>query len=656
MLASEEHELLKAVLQGSSDAIFVKDLEGRYILINEIGAGVLGLTVEAVVGKTDLDLFPQVIAERIRQDDRKVIDTGSSLTVEESVRVCGEERHFFVRKSPYRDRSGGIAGTIGIAHDITDRKRIEAERQVSEDRFRNLFEQSPMPVQVLSPDGRTLQVNSSWARFWGVPQGVVDDQIASHNVFQDKHLEELGLYPYFRKGFEGETALFPPVLYNPAEIGKPGRSRWTQTQIYPIKFERGVVREAVLIFNDITERREAERTLDLLSETSLRLSSSLDSLEILNRAAEISVKHFGGTCLVFAEGSDGKAVSLLEAGVTESNPPASDELKLALAEAFLAAPSDYGPIMPEWGQEPEPSRAATIELLGRHGFTSYLRVPVHGRQGVDFVITLLSRGRFYTDADFFRVKEFADRVSLGVQNAKLYEDARRAIGLRDEFLAIASHELRTPLTSLSILIESVLRLIRRNALATAPMDRLSTMFQSSSQQLKSLGRLLNELLDVSKSGVNTIFRKSVVEVDLGRTVREVVARFQAQLLASDCEVEILEERAVVGSWDKLRIDQVVVNLLTNAMKYGKNKPIRIAVGIESERAVLKVTDLGIGIAREDVERIFGRFERAVSHQNFGGLGLGLFIVREIVRAHDGSVQVESEPDRGATFTVKLPLR
>ncbi|MEO5970925.1 MAG: HAMP domain-containing sensor histidine kinase [Bdellovibrionia bacterium] len=229
----------------------------------------------------------------------------------------------------------------------------------------------------------------------------------------------------------------------------------------------------------------------------------------------------------------------------------------------------------------------------------------------------------------------------------------KALRLREDFLAIAAHELRTPLTPLKIQIS----LLRKFIQSPKPeqLKRLSGMILSAEQQLDRLQRLVEDLLDVSKieEGSLTLKRE---ELDLEKLVREVVEQLRYLLRQANCELSLKEENPVRGSWDRLRIEQVVTNLLLNAIKYGAGKVIEVVISKRDDRARLTIRDYGIGIAREDQQKVFEKFERAVPVTAYGGLGLGLFIAQQIVKSHGGTIQLESEPERGALFIVELPLQ
>jgi PAS domain S-box-containing protein len=236
------------------------------------------------------------------------------------------------------------------------------------------------------------------------------------------------------------------------------------------------------------------------------------------------------------------------------------------------------------------------------------------------------------------------------------EDLQRAIVQRDDFLSVASHELRTPLTSLKLEVANLGRLAERNQ-GVVPADRLGEKLRKIEGQADRLHRLINELLDVSRISSGRL-EMEIEDVDLTQLAFEVGARFQDEAVRAGCELTIDAARAVSGRWDRSRLEQVITNMVTNALKYGQGKPIRVTVegGEEGDGATarLSVNDQGVGIAAEDQARIFDRFERASSSRSFGGIGLGLWIVKQIVHALDGEVRVESALGEGATFIVELP--
>ena len=231
-------------------------------------------------------------------------------------------------------------------------------------------------------------------------------------------------------------------------------------------------------------------------------------------------------------------------------------------------------------------------------------------------------------------------------------ERNRAVDARDEFLSIASHELRTPLTALSLHVQNLLHRLQRSEAGPSREETLQSM-ETANRLLFRMAKLIGELLEVSRVATGT-FQLQREEVDLASSVRESLARFEGQLATAGCRVEMQSEGKLTGRWDPLRLDQVIDNLISNAVKYGAGKPVEVQLSENGERVVLEVRDHGIGINPADQRRVFERFERAVSRRRFGGFGLGLWITRKVIEAHGGTIQLMSEPGLGSTFRVELP--
>lgn len=231
---------------------------------------------------------------------------------------------------------------------------------------------------------------------------------------------------------------------------------------------------------------------------------------------------------------------------------------------------------------------------------------------------------------------------------------RDAVHARDAFLSIASHELKTPLTSLSLQVESAAQILQGLALDTGSASRLEAKLKGVSRQVTRLTTLINGLLDVARITSDRM-QLSLDRFDLREAIDSVLTGAEDIIARSRSILRVDTPAPAVGSWDRLRIESVIFNLVSNATKFGASKPIRIALETHPTEAVLVVADQGIGIEPSEQERIFRRFERAVPEKHFGGLGLGLWVAREIVEAHGGSISVTSEPGVGSTFTVRLPI-
>ena len=236
----------------------------------------------------------------------------------------------------------------------------------------------------------------------------------------------------------------------------------------------------------------------------------------------------------------------------------------------------------------------------------------------------------------------------------LMRDAGTPVAARDEFLSIASHELRTPLTALRLALENMRRVSSRDALEKLSPEYVERVLVTAERQGHRLESLVAALLDVSRIQMGKL-ELDVEEVDLASIVFDAAASLEDEARQTGSTIAVRGE-PVRGYWDRLRISQVATNLLSNAVKYGAGRPVEVEFGPVGEGARLTVRDHGIGIEPDDQPQIFERFERAVSSRNYGGLGLGLYIVKRIVEAHAGTVAVDSKPGEGSEFAVHLPLR
>jgi two-component system cell cycle sensor histidine kinase PleC len=241
---------------------------------------------------------------------------------------------------------------------------------------------------------------------------------------------------------------------------------------------------------------------------------------------------------------------------------------------------------------------------------------------------------------------------VAIERDALIESLKEMIQQRDEsisVLAIGSHELKSPLTVLHLEVEELLNIIHESTLP----PYAEALVLKALKQMDRLGRLLADLLDVSRF---TTGRPSLQfeDCDLAEIVRDTVARQRVEYDHRGCALAVDGVGPVVGRWDRMRIDQVLTNLLINALKYGRGRPVTVLVDADELHGRIQVQDLGMGIAIDQQESIFQRFGRAVAERNYEGVGLGLWITRQIIEALGGTIQVWSEPEKGSTFTVVLP--
>ena len=408
----------------------------------------------------------------------------------------------------------------------------------------------------------------------------------------------------------------------------------------------------------------AESRAAFLAEASAVLASSLDYRTTLASVARLIVPRIADGCAVDMLDGEGRLRRL-----TTSH---SDPSRIASAEEVarryppdLRAPHGAGHVVATG--EPEILGDVTDEVLRATArddehyrlirdlrLVSLMCVPLPARDRIMGAITLASSesGRRFGPEDLAFAQDLAARASVAIENARLYREAREAVRARDEFLSIASHELKTPLTTLQLQIQGLAR--RLKSVSGDPVFQgLAARVGTSERQVERLTGLINNLLDISRITAGRL-ELDLEPVDLAAVARETAARFRDDLARAGSVLELHADGECPGEWDRLRLEQVVVNLLSNAAKYGAGRPIAIFVDGSETTARFSIRDHGIGIPAEHQGRIFERFERAVSDRHYGGLGLGLWIVRQIVDAFGGTIEVESKPGEGSTFTVLLP--
>jgi PAS domain S-box-containing protein len=537
-----------------------------------------------------------------------------------------------------------------------ERERNEARLKERDALYEASFDAAPVGIAHMAADGRWLRVNPRFSQITGYPR-----EEALGMRFQDvTHPDDLGEeVAGLRRLVAGEIETY---RHEQRYIHRDGHVVWVDLTVSLIYDGEGRPKHFITVLEDITERHRDDDRQRLVANASQLFLRSLDCVPAIRDVATLAASTMCDWCLIgTAIPGDGDVPTY---GVTIAHQnPALAGVAGQLGDHLLGSAhfcdllaNDHKQVaadLSHWAADAWSLDQPAQELLQQLGCGSVMIVPLSVRDHVLGQVVLVSTApsRRFGAKDWATARDLAQRIALGVENSRLYERAQEAIRARDEFLSIASHELRTPLTPLQIHFQRLLRQPSDDLVALP--ERLHRTLERCDRQVRRLEALIDNLLDVSRISSGPL-RLQLDQVDLADIVRDVAGRFAEELSAGGCALHIEGDDEVLGRWDRLRLEQVVTNILGNAIKYGNGHPIEIAVNETPEGARLRIRDYGIGIEGQDLSRIFRRFHRAVPSRSYGGLGLGLYITRQIVDAHHGRIEVESTVGQGSEFVVRLP--
>lgn len=460
-------------------------------------------------------------------------------------------------------------------------------------KYQNLADSIPQIVFRVLPDGNASYFNKVWFEYTGLsPEDSMNDRW--RDAIHPEDLLELvnRLSSETSEGLEFEVRI----------RNRDQQMRWHLVRLEPENYSDTQLMKTWLgTATDIEERKNEELRQRFLAEAGELLVSSLDFLTNMEAVAQLAVPIL----------ADGLTIDIVEPVKEFSTGDTSGQHSITV---------------------PLFAHGSTIGILHLHYHSLQRRSDPR----------LEAMGA-----------ELGHRISMAHENARHFLAAKEAIEIRNDFLSIASHELNTPITSLKLQLQMVLKGLELARDGKLPMERFQTSVRSSVRQVDRLIQLIQVLLDVSRiqSGKFTFLFRDVAVDDL---IRDVVERHQEMLTSSECHVEIGDLPSVKATWDKTRIEQVITNLMMNAIKYAPGK-IELKAEVHGGEVRIEMRDHGPGIEADKLSTIFNRFERAATSDKVGGLGLGLFIVKEIVEGHQGRIDVSTELGKGSSFVVTLPL-
>lgn len=495
---------------------------------------------------------------------------------------------------------------IQRARDVEARRKAEARLRASEQRFSAMFQGSPFAICLVEEaTSAIVDANPAFARLVGRSReelfGVTAAELGAQHEPNavDRVRQELARGGAVH-GLESRL------------VSRSGEPRIVSSNIDRITLEGAPY--LLVTIEDVTERRRAEQAL---RESELQFQTLADSIPQLawSGSADGAIRWFNRRWFEYT--------------------------------AATAADVDEGF---GWVKRLDPTEAPGV--LAR--FTKAIESGepwedvIALRRGDGQLRRHLSRARPVRDANGRIVKWFGTHTDVEDQK-RFEEQLASALRSRDDFLAVAGHELKTPLAALLLHVQS----LQRARKSGATPENLGSRLDKAEGAALRLEKLVHQLLDVTRITGGRL-ELEAAPFDLASLVDEVVERFAGEAERNGCVLKVTRHAPASGMADRARVDQILSNLLSNAIKYGAGKPIDVELRSDEGYSVVTVTDRGIGIAREQQQRIFERFERAVGGRELGGFGLGLWISRQFAEASGGRIEVESDAGRGSKFSLRLP--
>ncbi|WP_224364905.1 sensor histidine kinase [Hyalangium versicolor] len=614
-LANERLRLMVASLKDYSFTTL--DTRGFIQNWNAGGELITGYGEREVVGKHVSMFYPPEEVQAGKVERVLSLAESEGRVEEEGWRSRRDGSRIWVNvvTSAVRDRLGRLVGFSRIGRDLSSRHEMEERVRESEELFRLLVERvEDYAIFMVDIDGRVLSWNDGAQRIKGYSvREILGQRI---DVFYPQELRLQG---------RPEALLREAAERGRAEdegwrVRKDGSRFWADVVITAIRERNGQLRGFTQVTRDLSERREAEERIRQSEERYRALVEGVKDYAIfmLDPAGHVLTWNEGAERIKGYRRQEiiGRHFSLFYS---------EEEVRAGKCELML-------------------ERA---KLEGRAEDEGWRLRKDGTRFWANVIITALrdSAGQLI---GFTKVtRDMTERRRQEEQRLRLLQ-AQDSIRIRDEFLTVASHELKTPLTALQLQLQSL-------------RDRIEEMDKKMAQKLdrasrsgERLARLVETLLDVSLI-VTGRLELNPRDFNLAEAVIEVVESMRVFGKEAGCELRVKVSRAVHGAWDRLRVEQVLSNLLANAFKYAAGTPVEVMLSQYGEEAVIEVKDGGPGIPEGDLSRIFERFERAASVRHYGGMGLGLYVVREIVEAHGGRISARNDPAGGARFTACLPL-
>lgn len=714
MIKNHEYSdiLYRMIVENAEEGIWLIDENSQTTFVNEKMASILGYTSEEMLGK---DMFYFMTEEHIKtaQDNMARRKTG----VKEHHDFIfqskqGNKVWTTIAASPILDKNGKFIGALGMVNNISARRRseklLEAQRKIFELLVKGATLESALAelttaIEYLMDDVlvSVLLLDEEGLRLWkGAAPSLPDAySVAINGALIGPKEGSCGTSAYSKKLVIVSDIQVDPLWENYKNLAAIHnlRSCWSSPifssdhivlgtfAVYsksiriPNEFELQLIQDATAASALCIQHTRALQNLKIsrddatfLSEARKTLVATLDYEQVLKKIPQMIVSHFADWCFICQIDKHGKLHSIAEDALASKsqlikqlqnyspNMDATEGLPRAIREKKSILYTEVNeqqlkfkePNWPIIGTK-DPKILTIFEQLG---LKSYMAIPmvIRGKVVGGFLVASSRLEKRYNQYDLDLATELAHSCGMAIDNAELYRDSQQAITTREVFISVASHEFRTPLTILRGKLDLLNIVLDKNQIETQLKEKLKGTLEGLTTQTDRISKLVETLLDISKIGTGTLFLNQK-KLNLSALVTDLLDRMKTEFASKQNSLVINIQEDVYCSCDVVRIEQVLTNLLSNALKFGQQQPVEFSLMKESGRAIIEVKDHGLGISKEDQLRIFEAFERAVSEKHYSGLGLGLYITKQIISAHGGSITLESQLGKGACFRVYLPL-
>lgn len=653
---------------------------GQYLYVNDALTKILGYSkkefLEGGIAFAASLIHPEDLEPLIKANNEAILKANKKRSIQRSTNPIvtfeyrlrhkdGSWRWLYTDGVVFdRNAKGDIEFIMNISIDITKRKESELNEiantneikqalQKNEERLRLLLEHSTDAITLIDKDGKRLYSTPSRKNILGYD----NEPDIGQNVFDLIHPDDkLAVYSSLKHILKGENTSLTMMF---RVMHEKGHWIWVEATGTNLLHIQGI-NAVVVNYKDVSLRKQAQDKLQFLERASNILMSSINYETTIKNIANLIVPTLADYCRIVVK--DEKGITS-EVGLNHVDPKMISYVKKLYAQYKNNLNPSHGvgkilatgepeiiPVLTPEILAPVKNNKKLMKTLDKLQIKSYMGVPLKSRGKIIGAITFSSiKDNFsYSQSDLYFAQELAYRVASALDNARAYANEQKAVELRDNFISIASHELKTPVTS----IKGFTQLLQKKVTDNKTTHYLSRL----DHQVTRLMGLINNLLDVSK-----IQRG---KLDLNKETINVHALLQE--IASDVHTMMMSHKIMIKcsktlqvSVDRYRISQVIINLLTNAIKYSPSaSTVVVTAKATKKELVILIQDFGIGIEEKNLHKIFEPFYQADNNvrQSFGGLGLGLHISKEIIQRHGGDISVTSTKGKGSVFRISLPLR